>query len=640
MAQITKLAQVLAGVVQNISLTSDEFAFGSVRLGGGSGTLLTKALLDRLLKLQDGSDLDDGYHTHDGRYYTETELGSATGTTGSDLIGDDNTYSFFTPAAATLKGALSGIDTALGASGNSANRSLSNLTSPTSVNQDLIPSATTKNLGTAATYWNKLYVNLVHDTSDTIVADFFSRQLKSGATVKLDWSGTDVSLNTRKLTNVTDPTSSQDAATKNYVDIVALGFSAKKAVRVASVANVNLSNGLENGDTVDGVVLVTGDRVLLKDQTDATANGIYVVVASGASSRATDFDSLSPIDEINRAYVPVQEGTQAGHLYVQYGTVSTVGSDPINFTYWNPLIGLIGGDMITTDGYGLISVDLATVSGLESTTGDNTGELRIKTDTATANTIGVTITSNGAGTKVDANSFTDGGSETLALASGVAGAGLALTSGVLSVNVDDATLEINTDTLRIKDAGVTLAKLASNSVDENKLTTSVAGDGLTGGGGSPLAVGAGTGLSVAANAVNVDYAPQSKKTMIAGESFAANTSFLVRWAVNGETAGRVYKADSAAATTDFKFWVHGVALSTGAVSAGQNIDVTLLGTHTLGSSDTPFGGTDIGKAVWLTTAGAFSVTAPTTDASATVKIGTVETTTKAFIQGLQLTGVN
>lgn len=74
------------------------------------------------------------------------------------------------------------------------------------------------------------------------------------------------------------------------------------------------------------------------------------------------------------------------------------------------------------------------------------------------------------------------------LDSSSAGSGLGFSSGVLSVNVDGSTLEINTDTLRVKDAGITLAKLASNSVDENKLTTSVAGSGLSGGGGSALSV--------------------------------------------------------------------------------------------------------------------------------------------------------
>lgn len=69
-----------------------------------------------------------------------------------------------------------------------------------------------------------------------------------------------------------------------------------------------------------------------------------------------------------------------------------------------------------------------------------------------------------------------------------AGAGLGFAAGVLSVNVDDSTLEINTDTLRIKDLGVTTAKLAATSVTAAKLGSDVAGAGLTGGNGSAIAV--------------------------------------------------------------------------------------------------------------------------------------------------------
>jgi hypothetical protein len=90
-----------------------------------------------------------------------------------------------------------------------------------------------------------------------------------------------------------------------------------------------------------------GDRVLLKDQTSASENGIYVVVASGAASRATDFDSLTPIDEINGAYVPVQEGTaNQGKFFVQSGTVATLDTDDIDFVFFNSAATLSGGDGI------------------------------------------------------------------------------------------------------------------------------------------------------------------------------------------------------------------------------------------------------------------------------------------------------
>lgn len=79
----------------------------------------------------------------------------------------------------------------------------------------------------------------------------------------------------------------------------------KKAVRVATTANITIATALNNGDTLDGVTLATGDRVLVKDQSSPADNGIYVVGVSPA--RATDFDNSS--DLISSMIIPVQEGT-------------------------------------------------------------------------------------------------------------------------------------------------------------------------------------------------------------------------------------------------------------------------------------------------------------------------------------------
>jgi hypothetical protein len=76
-------------------------------------------------------------------------------------------------------------------------------------------------------------------------------------------------------------------------------------VRVASTGNVAIASELENGDTVDGVTLATDDRVLLKDQTAGAENGIYVVVASGAASRASDADTVQELP----LFVSVTEGS-------------------------------------------------------------------------------------------------------------------------------------------------------------------------------------------------------------------------------------------------------------------------------------------------------------------------------------------
>lgn len=92
-----------------------------------------------------------------------------------------------------------------------------------------------------------------------------------------------VSVNGQKITNLGTPTADTDAATKAYVDAARAGLDVKDSVRVATTANITLSGT----QTIDGVAVLAGDRVLVKDQSTASANGIYVVSAS-AWARASD----------------------------------------------------------------------------------------------------------------------------------------------------------------------------------------------------------------------------------------------------------------------------------------------------------------------------------------------------------------
>ena len=140
------------------------------------------------------------------------------------------------------------------------------------------------------------------------------------------------------ITGLGDPSASSDAATKNYVDNLVTGLRTRVIARVASTANVVLASGLENGDTLDGVTLATGNRVLLKNQTTTSQNGLYTVVASGTASRDTEFDTIS---ELAGQLILVSEGTtNADTMYLcTTDTSATLGSSAITYTQVFPSAG-------------------------------------------------------------------------------------------------------------------------------------------------------------------------------------------------------------------------------------------------------------------------------------------------------------
>lgn len=119
-------------------------------------------------------------------------------------------------------------------------------------------------------------------------------------------------------------------AIKTYVDNLIAGLKWKTSVVAATVANATLSTDFENGDTLDGVTLSTGDRILIKNQSTGSQNGIYTVNASGAPTRATDADSGA---ELVSAAVWVQKGTEnADKAFNCTNDSITLGSTSIVFT--------------------------------------------------------------------------------------------------------------------------------------------------------------------------------------------------------------------------------------------------------------------------------------------------------------------
>lgn len=257
-------------------------------------------------------------------------------------------------------------------------------------------------LGTSSKLWNEVHqttslfgtASITEESNVLKVKDApltVEQNLTVGQSLAITAQASSLDLNSQKIINLATPTSNGDAASKAYVDSVAQGLDVKDSVRVATTAALTLASELENGDTVDGVVLATGDRVLVKDQASASENGIYVVAASGAPARSADFAASS---NAAGTFVFVEEGTanaDAGFVCTSNSGSDVVGTNTLAFSQFS-----------------------------------------------------------GAGAVV-------------------AGDGLDKTGNTLSVNVDDSSLEIDTDTLRIKAAGVTSSMLSSSAVDNTNL---------------------------------------------------------------------------------------------------------------------------------------------------------------------------
>lgn len=148
--------------------------------------------------------------------------------------------------------------------------------------------------------------NLVAWTGDvTINPATNAASINAGVIISTDLAAsffdTDATLAANSATRVP-----AQSAVKSYVDNAVAGLRWKSSVRVATTANGALATAYENADTVDGIALATGDRILLKNQTTGSENGIYTVNASGAPTRSTDFDTSA---EAKGATVLVEQGT-------------------------------------------------------------------------------------------------------------------------------------------------------------------------------------------------------------------------------------------------------------------------------------------------------------------------------------------
>ena len=369
------------------------------------------------------------------------------------------------------------------------------------------------------------------------------------------------------------PSNAQDVANKSYVDgIVGGGVYWKEPARAASTSNIDLSN--PGTDTFDSITLSSGDRILIKSQSSSAENGVYDF--NGSSSALTRSADANTADEINGLAIFVKEGSDFGDQgFVQTSEVANIGSDNVTFVQFTGLGQITAGSGLQKSG-NTISVDagngldfsagelvVSLGAGLEFQSGaidvlpdessievNSSGELQVASNGITSSMIatnavtGNEIAALTVGTanlgdssvtavKLGASAVTEAKIASLSvseakiknnaitaskIASTVAGAGLSGGGGsALAVNVDDSSIEINSDSLRVKNLGISATKIANNAITTNKLfnasvtpqklASSVAGSGLSGGAGSALAVNCGSGLDFNGDDVEVQLGP-------------------------------------------------------------------------------------------------------------------------------------
>ncbi len=170
-----------------------------------------------------------------------------------------------------------------------------------------------------------------------------------------------VSMNSQTITNLADPVNASDAASKSFVEATAQGLDVKDSCVAATTANITISTALNNGDTLDGVTLSTNDRVLVKNQSTASENGIYVVGSSPARA-----DDLAAGADAAGFFTFVEQGTvnaDNGFVCTSNKGSAVVGTNNLTIAQFSGAGQVTAGDGLDKSG-NTLSLDLKSNGGL------------------------------------------------------------------------------------------------------------------------------------------------------------------------------------------------------------------------------------------------------------------------------------
>lgn len=216
----------------------------------------------------------------------------------------------------------------------------------------------------------------------------------------------DLNMGSNEIINVAVPTADTSAANKQYVDDRINGIDRKASVRAATTEEITLS-GLQ---TVDGISLSAGDRVLVKNQTDATLNGIYDVVDGAAWTRSEDADG-TPVGEVTTGmYVFIEEGTLQNNTGWSLATTGEISLDTTDLLFVQT--SHVG--EITTDGLGIVKSGTELQLVLGNGFDKSSGTVQLVLD-------GASLDLTASGLKVAADGITETEIASTAFGSGLAG---------------------------------------------------------------------------------------------------------------------------------------------------------------------------------------------------------------------------